>query len=260
MLRLSLLFIAACFLNQYSFAQILSIDVKGDMLFKSKTTHPVKYQIEEYDLGYNRFFEYSDFLQVDYQHFLKKYPFSVLLEYRSMIGFSNFFYDIPQIRNSYKGYGGSRTHLYRSSVGLSYRLRKKNSRLDIEPYCLISFEKSKSTWDGDSISAILQTSNFLPYQGVVTVEPIERIQILPELGIRTNLRLLWRFSLNASASYSFGHKAFQKETFVYTFDGVPQPDAVFYSDGSGFFYSVGIGMELYGNNMYRKNSKQKGFW
>ncbi len=231
-------------------AQILSFNLIGDMWYDTKTVSPVKFEIEEWDRTYNEFYQFN------YIHFFKKKPFSLLLEGKRFLGFTDFTYQIPNKIGSYKGYGSARTVISRVGIGGVYKLLKKSRRFDLGPYLMLNVEQSKITWHGDNRNAVLSRPEFLPYQGTSYIEPIERFQILPQVGINANIRLLWRIFLTANLSYSYGFRPYQKQTFEYSFDGVPQPNASYYSDGTGFFYSFGVGFELYGNNMYQKNKGQ----
>ena len=92
------------------------------------------------------------------------------------------------------------------------------------------------------------------YNGPVRLLSFDSFQILPALGVDLDWNFWWRLHFVYSTYYAWGHKPFQKYYFEYTYDGVPQPTAEWHSDGTGWFFSVGLGITMFG---YQKEKEER---
>lgn len=209
----------------------------GQIFYNSKTTTPAISQYEEYT---NR-----NFNLFRYQHtFYKRW--NAFLGYSYFEGWTDFSIDRPydpSIGASWGGNGASYLNVHRLSVGAGYDLLKKNWIYCI-PVLTLNIQRSHPTNDAE-LSDIIDSRTDPEIAGIIYNYPYLTTQIVPELGLEFGVVVFKRIDLGLTISHAFGHKSFQDLTFEYTYRGLPQPTAKWYSDGTAWFSTIGIGFKLF---------------
>lgn len=229
------LFVLVLF-NVSTEAQTLKYNV-GQIFYNSKTITPVISQYEEYT---NR-----NFTLLRYQHSFDE-RWNAFLGYSYFEGWTDFSIHRPYYPNlgaSWGGNGASYLKITRFSLGVGYDLMKKKGLYCI-PTLMLNLQKSRPTNDPE-ISDIIDSRTDPDFAGVIYNTPYYTTQIVPELGLEFGVVIFKRVDLGLNLSYAFGHKSFQDLTFEYTYQGVPQPTAKWYSDGTAWFATLGIGFKFW---------------
>lgn len=209
----------------------------GQIFYNSKTITSVINQYEEYT---NR-----NFSMFRYQHAFNK-RWSSFLGYSYFEGWTDFSinrpYD-PNIGASWGGNGASYLTVRRFSIGGGYDLVEKDW-LYCMPILMMNLQKSFPTNEAE-ISDIIDSRTDSEIAGIVYNYPYSTTQIVPEVGFEFGVVLFKRIDVGLTISYAFGHKSFQDLTFGYTYKGIPQPTSKWYSDGTAWFSTLGIGFKLF---------------
>ncbi len=217
---------------QYGYSQVFSIR-PGKVWYNSKTITPVIGQFEEGDL--------DDYFSFHFDYYAKNKKVQLGLAYAFYRGTTGF-----KLKTDFwRGNATAATTVHRYELKGGYNLLKSSSGLKLMPQLRIIFENAVAT-ASFSERAYIDSRIDDNYEGPIFVDPFDSFQILPGLGIDLDWNYWWRLHFVLNVYHAWGHKPFQKYYFEYTYDGVEQPRGEWYSDGTGWFLSAGMGMTLFG--------------
>lgn len=161
-------------------------------------------------------------------------------------------YPINTYFNFYKGNQGNGvgwigTNVSRIDISVQYNVLGK-SKFYILPNVGIGVQKSKPNGTGFGSKEI--TQSFIPNPEIKLVEDIQAIaqsntQLVPIIGLKFGYVFWRRLELFFQVQQVFGNKTIQELRMNYTYKGVEQPEATSYSDGTGRFYTLGLGFRFY---------------
>lgn len=219
-----------CYNN--AFTQYLSVAV-GQFYNNTKTIVPILNQ--DRDVNNHSYFS----VQFDY---IVSNKYIIGLEYSRLPGWTNFDVDTG---NTWGGNGSSRVDLHRFSSYFGYNILKNCEKVRLYPFLKVDIEKSEITAFTDEKEFVRSIEEMPGYRGNIYVEPFERWQILPSVGLNIDWNPIWKIYFVGNISYSYGYRTFQKFYFEYEFQGELQPTAEWHGNGTGFLASVGIGLKLW---------------
>lgn len=141
-------------------------------------------------------------------------------------------------------YGWKANVLYRADIGLGWNIFK-NKKMVLIPSVAVGMLFARPT--GDGIVGYIPRES-LP-SGFEQTKPVEaeayrNTQVVPSIGLKAGYAFWNRLELFIDFRQVFGFKKTQQLTLAYTYQGIQQPDAINYSDGTGRFYALGIGYRI----------------
>jgi hypothetical protein len=160
-------------------------------------------------------------------------------------------YPINTYFNFYKGSQGNGvgwigTKVSRIDISIQYSILGK-CKFFILPNVGIGVQKSKPKGIGFGSREI--TQSFIPNPEIKLVEDIQanahsNTQLVPIIGLKFGYVFWRRLELFFQVQHVFGNKTIQELRMNYTYKGVEQPEATSYSDGTGRFYTLGLGFRF----------------
>lgn len=219
-------------------AQILSVN-KGQSHTRSKTKSPIVDEFCEF-LNVDEYY----FIRFEQNHFKKKFWVAIdLAHYSEFVHFS-------LNADTWNGYGVRGIDIWRLGLYFGMDLIPKVRRLDLIPFFAIQIEQSLPTTESGYGPYLGGKNDGTLIRGRGFYHPIERVSIIPAVGVNLDWNMFWRFHLKLDLYYSQGYSPHSKLTYEYTIDDVPQPTGKWVADGTGFFFAAGLGYKLWG---YKKN-------
>lgn len=167
---------------------------------------------------------------------------SILGSYSKFDGFTYIKYQKGGVRDPFgnpvlsDGYNG--VDVYRFDIEFAYRLTNKK-RYFFKPFGGLGIQSSK--WNGfDLLYVPVNGPDYIETEPTIA-KTYGRTQIVPTLGMKTGWVFWKRLELNFTVKGVYGFIPYQRLTLKYQYKGEVQPDAVYVSDGTGWFFNVGIG-------------------
>ena len=212
------------------FGQVLSLGI-GQMFYNSKTIVPV---VNQYESSNNKPYYSLDLTIIDNN--------------RSLIGVELASYkgwvDFNASAETWEGFGSSRTTLFRFSPYLGYIINP-DRKFRFIPYFKVIIEQSFITGLSSGKSIVTEIDEPFGYKGTIYIEPIQRIQFAPGVGLMLSWNPIGRLYLLGNIYYTYGYRPFQKYYFEYSYQGVEQPTAEWHANGTGVFATIGLGWKLW---------------
>lgn len=143
------------------------------------------------------------------------------------------------------GHATSRIRQRRFGVGLAYPLLNFHNIVELKVASRLEYEKSYSS-ELPSIVGGFSEDQIEGYRGTISTITFPGSQLLPTIGFRIDLNLIWKFSFHLAYDWTFGHRPFQNMFVEYTFYGVEQPTAEWFSDGTMHIKMIGVSYKLWG--------------
>ena len=183
----------------------------------------------------------QNFLKINYEHCFKKNLFLIGSFTKHEVNTSMDFY---RGEDASWDVGWIGTDVTRIDFSLMYNVFSK-SKFIIQPYGGLGFLRSNPGRRG--------FSGVLLGQWIESGQPNVRIlkepegeaflnsQIVPVLGLKFGYALWDRLELFIDIHGVYGHKTIQDFSISYSYNGIEQPEANSYADGSGWFLGYGIG-------------------
>lgn len=225
-LIIALILIVLC--TPSAFSQIIKVGT-GDYYYQSNTESPT---VNGYTPRLNTpVFTFSVEKQVRRLNFR--------LGYSKFDGITGLKVDSPRWKGN--GFHGANLERYFFDFGFAFFDMKKGGNMI--PYIGLISETALPLAQ-KHIGTYLDKGYDPHYEGYITVEAFNNTQLIPAVGIDFNLQLPVCFTATFNMHYSFGRERFQEQVFVYSYNGVPQPDGIIYEDGSGLFISILLGVDL----------------
>jgi hypothetical protein len=221
-------------------AQQFSVHFAGQANYFSKTLDPVINQD-------GRNFTNTQYIGIKYDHTFKGdqlYLAAYLFRFDGWVGFT--------VSDPYFGFGTGRGPLYRIGSSIGWNLLK-NSRIKLIPNANLIVQWPKNL--GYESMGDIDPNMHTPFKGTIYFEGLNTTSILIGPGLDLIYNPWWRINLIFSSYYSFGFVPYAKYFFEYTYDGIRQPLGIWSADGTGFFYSVGVGFKL--GKLEKKQVKKK---
>ena len=146
------------------------------------------------------------------------------------------------------GHGSSRIELLRYGIGVNYEIFNVGNVLKVVPFAKLEFERNKSR-SKKRIQAvnspdINDSSIFSDW--LVTVETFPGTQWVPHLGVRFDLRVIWRIYAHLEYGWSFGSRPYQRLYFDNYIDDVEQPRGEWLSNGTLKIKTFGFSIKFWG--------------
>jgi hypothetical protein len=184
---------------------------------------------------------------VSYEHFLKNKKLSITANYTQFESCTLMLLEIGGYQDgggnniSGAGYCGG-AKIQRLDLLLNYNVINNKRRFYLKPHVGVGIQKSNAYED----VGIYSTLN--PFNGpfYFETEPISSaqystLQLTPTAGIKIGW-LLWKhFDIGLTYQGVLGFKPYQKMFLKYNYKGEIQPDAEYSANGTGIFFSLGIG-------------------
>lgn len=212
-------------------AQYISVHPVGMAKYYSTTVSPIINQGKKW-------LNNPQYIGLKYDHWL--------LDKKLLL--SGFFYRFDgntgfEVTEPFFGYGSTRTVIYRYGSLIGWNLLTGNSSFTITPTAAIIFQNAVGTAPSGPNGPIDQ--DYLPFEGTRYTEVLPGAQIVIGPGIDLGWNPFWRILLNFKFYYAFAFKPYQRYIVEYSYNGIPQPDGVWESRGTGMFLSVGLGFRLF---------------
>lgn len=144
--------------------------------------------------------------------------------------------------NAGGAFGWNGVNVQRLDLSLAYNVFSK-SKFIAQPSIGLGIQKSISRdvgIIGNDISEGIKPDNFELLKDIEAFA-YSNTQIVPVIGLKFGYAFWGRLELFFDIQQVFGHKIVQELRMSYTYKGVEQPEAISYSDGTGRFYSLGLG-------------------
>jgi hypothetical protein len=200
---------------------------------KSKTIEPVLNQFELFDNESITIFRFD--------YYLKKILIGLsVFKTEGWTGF-NVNADI------WRGFSSSRTNLLSINTSVGLNLFDHEKKLKIFPLISLGLINSSYGTSGKEVVNVLGNEFGSIYKGIIYVESYKRIIPIVGFGINLNWNIFDRFCILSTVNYTQGFNSYQDYLFEYSYDGIEQPSAEWFSDGTSFDVSVGVGI-LFNSN------------
>jgi len=146
------------------------------------------------------------------------------------------------------GHGSSRIELNRYGIGVNYEVFNVANVFKIVPFAKIEYERPKSRSE-KTLQAVnspdpMDSSIFSNW--LVSVETFPGTQWLPHIGVRFDLRVVWRIYAHLEYGWSFGSRPYQRLYFDNYIDGVEQPRGEWLSKGTLKIRTFGFSVKFWG--------------
>lgn len=178
------------------------------------------------------------FHQFSYSHYIKN-NFIISASYSKYPVSTVFKFNNGQDEGAYGWPGGA--NITRFDGGLGW-IPFRKSNFILFPSVNIGLQKSKIIYD-DIIGTIpldLLPSGFEQLESV-QAEAFNNTQIVPIVGLKLGYAFWSRLELFLDIRQVWGFKTVQEIKLQYAFNGIEQPEAINYSDGTGRFWALGLG-------------------
>jgi hypothetical protein len=193
------------------------------------------------------------FIGLNYEHFTSS-KFSYHLQYTN---YQDVTYITPDTAGYHDGSGypisavgwpGVKVH--RLDFGAGYNIFK-NRKIILQPFITISFQQAfYRGWE--YYDSWINGPHY--YQTApMKAEAFNIFQITPGFGLKAGYAFANRYELFLKFNQIYGYRAYQRLTLTYTYKGVPQPNAVYESNGTGYFIALGLGYRI-GKKFGRRNA------
>ena len=228
-MRTNIIILILVFIYTISDAQSIYVE-NGQYFFRSRLETPIKYfQKTNYDS--QELFYWT----VGYEHRLKSfYTSSISIDY-------SYCFQGPSIviNNPESSFGGLATgiienHSFTSGLRIPKFIIK--NRLHFSAGIFLKIIYVKRTWPDGSNGYFVD----YPYSGYISYKAYPGIKIQPEIRFALDLRFLWRMHFYINTGFTKGFSKWQEVSFVHSLDGVKQPTATAYIDGTGFNLNIGL--------------------
>ena len=182
------------------------------------------------------------FHQFSYSHYIKN-NFIISASFSNYPVSTVFKFKIDNIEGYAYGWPGG-ANITRYDLGIGWNPFKK-VKFILFPSLNLGLQKSKIIYD-DIIGTI--PLDLLP-AGFEQLEPVEaeafgNTQIVPILGLKLGYAFWNRLELFLDIRQVWGYKTVQEIKLEYAFNGIKQPQAINYSDGTGRFWALGLGYRI----------------
>jgi hypothetical protein len=227
-------------------AQYFSIHPIGEAKFYSSTVSPILHQEGRYP-------DNAQYIGLKYDQWAMNKKLLIGGFFFRFNGSAGFLVSEP-----YFGYGNVSTTIYRFGGFAGWNLLASKSRFTMTPFVTLIFQNASIKSPSREIGPI--DPLYLPFEGTRFTEVLGGNQIVLGPGFDVSWNPFWKILINIKMCYSFAFKPYQRYIVEYTYNGVPQPDGVWESDGTGMFYSLGLGFRLFDIKMKTKpksRSKRK---
>jgi len=240
MLRIIKLIILICSLNCQSIAQNIGYSYGKHLQFVETVQAGDWYSFDEF------FFQpYTTFF-IEYPVFQDK--LNVNVSHARYNGWTRFSFNEVAEAIGFGGHGSSRINLLRYGIGANYEILNIGNLFKIVPFAKIEFERNKSrnekriqAVNSPDINDSSIFSNWL-----VTVETFPGTQWLPHIGVRFDLRVVWRIYAHMEYGWSFGNRPYQRLYFDNFIDGIEQPRGEWLSNGTLRIRTFGFSVKFWG--------------
>lgn len=182
------------------------------------------------------------FLKVQYNHILNKKVF-LSASYYSNYPVYTFFHFYKQ--NGGGGRGWSGTNVRRFDLSVMYNTFHKSNFIFM-PSLGLGIQKSIPTGNGcicNDISEGIKPDNF-ELLDEIDAYAYDNTQLVAVAGVKLGYAFFGRLELFIDIQQVFGHKTIQELKMNYSYNGIVQPEAISSSDGTGRFWSLGIGFRF----------------
>jgi hypothetical protein len=192
----------------------------------------VKGKLSRVNDDYFHQFCYSHYLTEDFiiSASYSKYPVSTFFKF--MIG------------DDGGGYGWRGSNITRYDIGLGLNPLGK-SKFILHPNLSIGLQKSEIIYD-DIIGTIPDDLIPIGFEQLASVEAegFANTQIVPVLGLKLGYAFLDRLELFLDIWQVWDYKTVQELKVQYAYNGIRQPEAINYSDGTRRFWDLGFGYRI----------------
>lgn len=211
----------------------------GPIFTKSKAISPIINAKED--------FSNTDYtFGISFEYFLK-HKLSLLAAYSEYGGYTYILFEKGGYKYNVddegyvigKGYSGAK--LSRYDFQMAYNVMNKHRKFYLKPSIGIGLQFSKT--DGVEIYntlAPLKGPYYFETEPIMA-EVFNTTQITPTFGLKTGFVFWKRLDIGLAIQGVYAAKPYQKMILKYNYKGIPQPDAIYSSSGTGLFYSIGIG-------------------
>ncbi len=181
------------------------------------------------------------FHQFSYSHYLKG-DFIISASYSIYPVSTEFKFVIDGLEGYAYGWRG--TNITRYDIGLGWNPLGK-SKFILHPNLSIGLQKSEIIYD-DIIGTIPDDLIPIGFEQLasVGVEGFANTQIVPVLGLKLGYAFWGRLELFLDIRQVWGYKTVQELKVQYAYNGIRQPEAINYSDGTGRFWALGMGYRI----------------
>lgn len=170
-------------------------------------------------------------------YFIPKSKLSIQANYLKYTGFSNILMNQPYIPDFpyfiVNGYGFKGSIIRRLDFEAKYTITKPNKCFFLKSGVGFGIQNSKSNGYELFYTPVLGPDYI--ETAPMTADVYSTTQIMPVGSIDIGFRFFKRIELGLSAQGTWGYKAYQRQTFKYTYKGISQPDAVYVADGTSVY-------------------------
>jgi len=176
---------------------------------------------------------------VGYEHHLPKfYNLFISLDYSYYYNGPEFFVD-PDTKNPNLGCGFGTTFNEGHVFAIGTRIPKEfMNRVTISGGLYFKAIKVINTWYNEY--NIPETCLREGYIGLYSSVVYEGWKYQPEIRLALDIRFLRRMHFYTNWGFSLGFSKWQDLTYNYSYNGMKEPTAEIYVDGTGYFANIGI--------------------
>ena len=205
-----------------------SIYVEGGLLFLRNTIEsPLKYgkqvntQEEYMMIGYEHYFPklYNTYISFDYSYYFVGAEFTI---------------ENPELNLGF-GFGENIIEGHIFALGIRKPFYIIKNRLNISGGVYIKAIKINRTWP-DTYYTVAEEQ----YVGHAGSNAFPGWKAQPEIRIAIDVRFLWRLHFYTNWGFSKGFSKWQEIFYYYSYEGIQQPKALNYVDGTGYFANIGL--------------------
>lgn len=136
--------------------------------------------------------------------------------------------------------GSAKTRVHRIGIGGGYSISILKGKVQFLPRLILNSEISVQTWDTGQVAYGI--SGRYEYQLYAYSNP--GFQIVPEFDVPTFIKIYKGLSLVMDYSFLLGNRPFMYIEADYAIEGVQQPFARFYNDGTAHHLMVGLNFQF----------------
>jgi hypothetical protein len=156
--------------------------------------------------------------------------------------------ELAEVERGFRGHGSSRIKLFRYGLGLNYETVNVGNILKVVPFFKIEYERSSN--NSDKVLQVVNspdpTDSSIFSSWLVSVETFPGNQWIPHVGVRFDLKIIWRIYAHLEYGWSFGNRPYQRLYFDNAIDGMPQQRGEWLSKGTLRIRTLGFSFKFLG--------------
>lgn len=216
----------------------------GPVFLKSKAISPIAEAKEDFS---NNDFDFA----ISYEHCLKQKRYSIIGAYTTFRGFNYINFKEGGYKDNNGGVisalGWNGTTIHRVDVLYAYKISLFR-RFNLKPFAGIGLQFSLKNGSG-LLDVPINGPDYVETEAMIA-EAFNTFQPIPTAGFTTGFSFTkWEFGLGVQGFY--GYIPIQKSTLKYKYKGIVQTDAIYGTDGTGYYTYLSIGYKL-GKKMSKK--------